>query len=71
MAKKKYQIQISLYILVPFITSGAALIWVLLTDQVINYINASKASSWVFLAWNTAVIIITYLMSLLITWLMR
>jgi len=69
MAKKKYQIQISLYILVPFITSGAALIWVLLTDQVINYINASKASSWVFLAWNTAVIIITYLMSLLITWL--
>src|SRR5450759_1549881 len=69
MAKKKYQIQISLYILVPFITSGAALIWVLLTDQVINYINASKASSWVFLAWNTAVVIITYLMSLLITWL--
>jgi len=69
MAKKKYQIQISLYILVPFITSGAALIWVLLTDQVINYINASKASSCVFLAWNTAVIIITYLMSLLITWL--
>jgi len=69
MAKKKYQIQISLYILIPFITSGAALIWVLLTDQVIDYIDASKASSWVFLAWNTAVVIITYLMSLLITWL--
>jgi transcriptional regulator with GAF, ATPase, and Fis domain len=69
MAKKKYQIQISLYILVPFITSGAALIWVLLTDQVIDYIDASKASSWVFLAWNTAVVITTYLMSLLITWL--
>src|SRR5450756_1198913 len=69
MAKKKYQIQISLYILIPFITSGAALIWVLLTDQVIHYIDASKASSWVFLAWNTAVVIITYLLSLLITWL--
>jgi transcriptional regulator with GAF, ATPase, and Fis domain len=69
MAKKKYQIQISLYILVPFITSGAALIWVLLTDQVIHYINVSKAANWVFFTWNTAVVIITYLMSLLITWL--
>ena len=69
MAKKKYQIQISLYILIPFITSGAALIWVLLTGQVIHYMNESKASTWVFLAWNTAVIIITYLLSLLITWL--
>ena len=28
--KKKHQFQISLYILVPFITSGAALLWVLL-----------------------------------------
>jgi transcriptional regulator with PAS, ATPase and Fis domain len=69
MAKKKYQIQISLYVLVPFITSGAALIWVLLTDQVIHYIAASKAASWLLFAWNTAVVIITYLLSLLITWL--
>jgi transcriptional regulator with GAF, ATPase, and Fis domain len=69
MVKKKYQIQISLYILVPFITSGAALLWVLLTDQVVNYIHASKALGWVFFAWETAVVISTYLMSLLITWL--
>lgn len=67
--KKKYQIQISLYVLVPFITSGAALIWVLLTDQVNNYISASKASSWLFFAWRTSVVIITFIMSLLITWL--
>jgi transcriptional regulator with GAF, ATPase, and Fis domain len=69
MAKKKYQIQVSLYILVPFITSGAALLWVLLTNQVVNYIHVSKVSSWMFFAWETAVFIFTYLMSLLITWL--
>jgi transcriptional regulator with GAF, ATPase, and Fis domain len=69
MAKKKYQIQISLYILVPFITSGAALLWVLLTNQVISYMRFSKAADWAFLAWQAAVVIITYLMSLLITWL--
>ncbi|MDP3096786.1 MAG: sigma-54 dependent transcriptional regulator [Syntrophales bacterium] len=67
--KKKHQFQISLYILVPFITSGAALLWVLLTDQVISYIGATKASNMVFLTWQAAVVIITYLMSLLITWL--
>ena len=67
--KKKHQFQISLYILVPFTTSGAALLWVLLTDQVISYIEATKASNMVFLTWGAAVVIITYIMSLLITWL--
>jgi transcriptional regulator with GAF, ATPase, and Fis domain len=69
MTPKKRQFQISLYILVPFITSGAALLWVLLTDQVISYIDATRASRMVFLSWQAAVVIITYLMSLLITWL--
>lgn len=69
MAKKKYQFQISLYILVPFISSGAALLWVLLTYQVISYMRPSKAADWVFLTWEAAVVIITCLMSLLITWL--
>jgi transcriptional regulator with GAF, ATPase, and Fis domain len=70
MAKKKNrQIQISLYILVPFVTSGASLLWVLLTDQVIRYITATKSSDMVFLTWQAGVVVITYLMSLLITWL--
>jgi transcriptional regulator with GAF, ATPase, and Fis domain len=69
MSKKKHQFQISLYILVPFITSGAALLWVLLTYQVVSYMHSSKAADWVFLTWEAAVVIITYLMSLLITWL--
>jgi transcriptional regulator with GAF, ATPase, and Fis domain len=70
MAKKKErQIQISLYILIPFITSGAALLWVLLTDQVIGYINATKSSNMVFLTWQAAVVIITCLTSLLVIWL--
>ncbi|MDP2840413.1 MAG: sigma 54-interacting transcriptional regulator, partial [Syntrophales bacterium] len=67
--KKKHQFQISLYILVPFISSGAALLWVLLTYQVISYMRPSKAADWVFLTWEAAVVIITCLMSLLITWL--
>jgi len=69
MAKKKYQFQVSLYILVPFISSGIALIWVLLTGQVITSPHAGKFSGWFFELWETAVFIITYLMSLLITWL--
>ena len=68
MAKKKKQFQISLYILVPFITSGAALIWVLLTDQVIQHIQTVKASGWTFFTWEVVVVVITYLLSLLITW---
>jgi hypothetical protein len=36
MKKRKAQFQISLYILVPFIAGGAALIWVLLTDRMIR-----------------------------------
>ena len=69
MARKKYQIQISLYILIPLISSGFALLWVLLTDRVILNINTNKAPSWIFFAWEAVVIIITLLLSLLITWL--
>ena len=70
MKKKKKLFQVSLYILVPFITSGAALIWVLLTGQVIRFLQTSKSSEWGFFAWQVAVVVITYLLSLLITWLM-
>lgn len=68
MQKNKYQIQISLYILIPFITSGAALLWVLLTDQIIHYGARIKAPGWFFLAWEFFVVLATYLLSLLITW---
>ena len=70
MKKKKKLFQVSLYILVPFITSGAALIWVLLTGQVIRFLQTSKSAEWGFFAWQVAVVVITYLLSLLITWLM-
>jgi transcriptional regulator with GAF, ATPase, and Fis domain len=69
MAKKRHQFQISLYILVPFISSGIALIWVLLTSQVMTSSHAGKFSGWFFALWETAVFIMTYLLSLLITWL--
>ncbi|MDP3284281.1 MAG: sigma-54 dependent transcriptional regulator [Desulfobacterales bacterium] len=70
MAKKKKQFQISLYILVPFISSGIALLWVLLTDRVLLHIQTSKSSVWTFFSWEVAVSVITFLLSLLITWVM-
>jgi transcriptional regulator with GAF, ATPase, and Fis domain len=68
MAKKKKQFQISLYILVPFISSGIALLWVLLTERVTQSIGTGSQSGWTFFAWNTAVFVSTYILSLLITW---
>ena len=68
MAKKRYQVQVSLYILVPFITSGAALIWVLLTEQVIQYMGTRGAYAWISPLWKLGVLIATYLLSLLVTW---
>jgi transcriptional regulator with GAF, ATPase, and Fis domain len=69
MAKKKQQFQISLYILVPFISSGLALIWVLLTEQVNTPEHAGMIPKWFVVSWEIVVFIITYLLSLLITWL--
>lgn len=70
MPKKKKQFQISLYILVPFISSGIALLWVLLTERVMVSIRTTPASEWTFLTWEVVVSVITFFMSLLITWLM-
>ena len=69
MAKKKHQFQVSLYILVPFISSGVALIWVLVTGRVINSPHADGFSSWLFATWEAIVFVLTYLLSLLVTWL--
>ena len=68
MAKKKYQFQISLYILVPFISSGIALIWVLLTEQVNTPSHTGMFPIWFIALWEILVFIMTYLLSLLITW---
>jgi transcriptional regulator with GAF, ATPase, and Fis domain len=70
MPKKKKQFQISLYVIVPFISSGIALLWVLLTERVIANARMVQASKWTLLAWEVAVSVITFLLTLLITWLM-
>ena len=70
MTKKRKQFQISLYILIPFISSGVAVLWVLLTDRVIGSMRTSQASFWTFFGWEVAVFVMTYLLSLLVTWLM-
>jgi len=69
MTKKKKQFQINLYILLPSIASGVALLWVLLTDRVLQHIQTIKASGWMFFAWEVAVVVSTYLLSLLVIWL--
>jgi len=67
--KWKKQFQISLYILVPFISSGVALIWVLLTDPVVTSLHGSKSANHYFALWQIAVVVLTYLTSLFVTWL--
>ncbi|RPH48430.1 MAG: sigma-54-dependent Fis family transcriptional regulator [Desulfobacteraceae bacterium] len=69
MAKKKKQFQISLYILIPFISSGIALLWVLLTERVAIKFHDTQTAKWTFFTWEVAVFVITFLLSLLITWL--
>jgi transcriptional regulator with GAF, ATPase, and Fis domain len=69
MNKKKKQFQINLYVLLPSIASGVALLWVLLTDRVLQHIQTIKASGWMFFAWEVAVVVSTYLLSLLVIWL--
>ncbi|MFH1977190.1 MAG: hypothetical protein ABIJ52_16830 [Pseudomonadota bacterium] len=56
MAKKKKQFQISLYLIVPFISSGISLLWVLLTDRVLLHIQTSKSAVWTFFSWEVAVV---------------
>jgi transcriptional regulator with GAF, ATPase, and Fis domain len=70
MTKKRKHFQISLYIIIPFISSGVALLWVLLTDRVITSMRSSYESPWTFFGWEVAVFVMTYLLSLLVTWLM-
>ncbi len=70
MPKKKKHFQISLYLIVPFISSGISLLWVLLTDRMLLHIQTSKSAVWTFFSWEAAVFVITFLLSLLITWLM-
>ena len=69
MKKKKVQIQISLYILIPFTSSGTALIWVLLTERVGLYIHSGGALPWAFSLWISTVFIVSFLISLALTWL--
>ncbi|MBM4272626.1 MAG: sigma-54-dependent Fis family transcriptional regulator [Deltaproteobacteria bacterium] len=69
MMKKKY-FQISLYILVPFTFSGLSLLWVILTSQLASYYGTSPAHRSSFILWEIGVVVITFLIGLIITWIM-
>jgi transcriptional regulator with GAF, ATPase, and Fis domain len=61
--KKKY-IPVSLYIIIPFTLSGLSLLWVILTGRLIH----SYSQSWSFILWGGIVVVLSYLISLLIIW---
>ncbi len=66
--KKKY-IPVSLYIIIPFTLSGLSLLWVILTSRLIHSYEKYMAEHvWSFILWGGIVIVLSYLISLLIIW---
>ena len=65
--KKKY-IQVSLYILIPFTFSAISLLWVIMTDNFVQYyVKTVRNHTWSFVMWVMTVFVLTYLIGLLIT----
>jgi transcriptional regulator with GAF, ATPase, and Fis domain len=65
--KKKY-IQVSLYILIPFTFSAISLLWVIMTDNFVQYyVKTVRNQTWSFILWVMTVFLLTYLIGLLIT----
>jgi transcriptional regulator with GAF, ATPase, and Fis domain len=65
--KKKY-IQVSLYILIPFIFSAMSLLWVIMTDNFVQYyMKTVRNQTWSLVMWVMTVFLFTYLIGLLIT----
>jgi transcriptional regulator with GAF, ATPase, and Fis domain len=65
--KKKY-IQVSLYILIPFTFSAISLLWVIMTDNFVQYyMKTVRNQTWSFVMWVMTVFLVTYLIGLLIT----
>ena len=65
--KKKY-IQVSLYILIPFTFSAISLLWVIMTDNFVQYyMKTVRNHTWSFVLWVMTVFLFTYLIGLLIT----
>jgi transcriptional regulator with GAF, ATPase, and Fis domain len=65
--KKKY-IQVSLYILIPFTFSAISLLWVIMTDNFVQYYTKTvRDHAWSFIMWVMTVFVLTYLIGLLIT----
>ncbi len=66
--KKKY-IPISLYVIIPFTLSGLSLLWVILTGRLIHsYEKFMTGHIWSFILWGGIVVVLSYLISLLIIW---
>lgn len=67
---KKKNFQISLYLLVPFTLSGLSLLCVILTGHIVNKYNLEVYNTSVFILWESLAFIITFMVSMLITWLL-
>ncbi|MBU3949843.1 MAG: sigma-54 dependent transcriptional regulator [Proteobacteria bacterium] len=67
--KKKY-FQVSLYLLVPFVLSGLSLILVIITGRIAFDQGSRVSDTNMFLFWELSVYTITFMISMLITWLL-
>ncbi|NTW16751.1 MAG: sigma-54 factor interaction domain-containing protein, partial [Syntrophaceae bacterium] len=65
--KKKY-ITISLYIIIPFTLSGLSLLWIILTDRLVRSYSKFMSESWSFALWGLTVVVASYIITLLIIW---
>jgi membrane protein implicated in regulation of membrane protease activity len=65
--KKKY-IAISLYIIIPFTLSGLSLLWIILTDRLVRSYSKFMSDSWSFALWGLTVVVASYIITLLIIW---
>jgi transcriptional regulator with PAS, ATPase and Fis domain len=65
--KKKY-ITISLYIIIPFTLSGLSLLWIILTDRLVRSYSKFMSDSWSFALWGLTVVVASYIITLLIIW---
>jgi len=64
---KKTNFQVSLYLIIPFTLSGLSLLWVIITARI--QFKGGYGFSNALLFWGIAVFILTFLISMLITWL--
>ncbi|MFA4915116.1 MAG: sigma-54 dependent transcriptional regulator [Syntrophales bacterium] len=66
---RKQYFPVSLYFLVPFTFSGLSLLWVIITARLLSG-GVANVKVWPFMVWEIAVAFLTFIVGLIITWIM-